>query len=135
MYFHSLFDHVLSLSLIFSPWGVLGGPWWVLQMSLELLGGLSGLPFVPRDVLRGAWGRVLGSSLDHSVRDGGAHMYAHGRFSVSHCSLLNVSLGLLGTYLGAHKHRTSCILRGLAYLGASLCGDNQACLSVIASHH
>ena len=48
--------------------------------------------------------------------------YAHRCFSVSHCSLLNVSLGVLGTYLGAHKHRKSRILRVLAYLGASSLG-------------
>ena len=37
-------------------------------------------------------------------------------------SLLNLSLGVLGTHLGAHEHRKSCILRVLACLGASLLG-------------
>ena len=48
--------------------------------------------------------------------------YADRCFSVSHCSLLNVSLGVLGTYLGAHKHRKSRKRCVLAYLGASLLG-------------
>ena len=47
MYFHFVFDHLLSRSLIFASWGVLAGPWWVLQMSLQLLGGLSGFHWEP----------------------------------------------------------------------------------------
>ena len=62
MYFHISFDNYLAFSLIFIAWGVLGGRWWVLQMSLEMLGGSRGFLVGPRDVLRGAWRLLWGSS-------------------------------------------------------------------------
>ena len=36
--------------------------------------------------------------------------------------IVDCVLGVLGTYLGAHKYRKSCILCVLVYLGASLLG-------------
>ena len=44
--FHFWLDNYLAFSFIFSSRGVLGGPWWVLQMSLDVLGGPLGLPCV-----------------------------------------------------------------------------------------
>ena len=56
------------------------------------------------------------------VGDLGPHMLCTPMFQRFTLSLLNLSLGVLGTHLGAHEHRKSCILRVLACLGASLLG-------------
>jgi hypothetical protein len=62
MCFHVFFDDCLAFSFILIARGVPGGPWWVLQMSLEMFESSRGFLVGPRDVLRGA-GRVLWGSL------------------------------------------------------------------------
>ena len=118
-----------SLGALVTSRGVLGGslrgPWGSWSCSCEALGGRQGILGGILGVLVRSLGVPGGSSAAPWAtwwETWGPICYAHRRFSVSHYSLLNVSLRVLGTYLGAHKHRKSRILRVLAYLGASLLG-------------
>ena len=135
------------LDVLGSAWNALGACLWALGASLGMLGGSLGRPWTcwscSCDALGGRQGvlgvilGVLGRSLGVPVGSLAAPWatwwetwvpicYAHRCFSVSHCSLLVVSLGVLGTYLGAHEHESHvyCVfLRIWERLHSARCGS------------